>query len=138
MSAAIVTRFFDEAISQHKPALLDELLHPAFKSHHYPAPPGSDKEGFSEGIKGLIAAFPDIAVTLQEQYEKGDKVFCYGVWTGTHKRTFQGIPATNKSVRVEFMDIWRIEGGKLRENWVVMDILGLMIQLGVVPPPGAK
>ena len=22
------------------------------------------------------------------------------------------------------------------ENWVVMDIMGLMIQLGVVPPPG--
>jgi extradiol dioxygenase family protein len=36
------------------------------------------------------------------------------------------------------MDIWRIEEGKLRETWVIMDFMGLMVQLGVVPPPDGK
>ncbi len=72
------------------------------------------------------AAFPDIKVTVNEQFEKGDRVFCYGTWTPTHKGAFQGIAPTNKKVKVEFMDIWREEGGKLRENWVVMDTMGLI------------
>lgn len=135
----VVNRFFNEVTSnQHNAALLEELLHPDFRSHHYPAPPGSDKAGFIAGIKGFLAAFPDIQITIHDQFEKGDRVFTYFSWTGTHKGTFNGIAPTGKQVKVEGMDIWRVEGGKIRENWVVMDVMGLMIQLGVVPPPPAK
>ena len=138
MSAQLVNRFFNEVISQKKIAVLDEILHPSFHSNHFPIPPGSDKAGFVEGTKGLLSAFPDIKITINDQFEKTGKVFSYGTWTATHKNMFQGIPPTNKQVRVEFMDIWQESDGKLRENWVVMDIIGLMIQLGVVPPLGAK
>ncbi len=133
----LANRFFKE-IAKQNTAALDEILHPAFQSHHFPAPPGSDKSGFIAGMKGLLSAFPDIKVTVHDQFAKGDKVFSYGSWTGTHKGTFQGVAPTNKQVKVEFMDIWREEGGKLRENWVVMDIMGLMVQLGAVPPLGGK
>jgi hypothetical protein len=33
------------------------------------------------------------------------------------------------------MDMWRLEGGQAVENWVRIDMLGLMVQLGAVPPP---
>jgi predicted ester cyclase len=138
-AAALVNRFFNEVTgNQHNVALLEELLHPDFRSHHYPAPPGSDKAGFIAGIKALLSAFPDIQVTVHEEFEKGDRVFTYFSWTATHKGVFNGIAPTGKQVKVEGMDIWRVEGGKIRENWVVMDVMGLMIQLGVVPPPPAK
>jgi predicted ester cyclase len=48
-----------------------------------------------------------------------------------------GIPATGKSVAVTYSDIWRLENGKAVENWVQMDMLGLMQQLGLIPAPGA-
>jgi hypothetical protein len=44
----------------------------------------------------------------------------------------------HKKLTVDFMDIWRIEGGKLRETWVIMDFMGLMVQLGAVPAPAGK
>jgi predicted ester cyclase len=65
-------------------------------------------------------------------------VFSYFTWTGTHSGTFNGIAATNKQVSVDGMDIWREQDGQLIENWVVMDIMGLMMQLGAVPPPPAQ
>jgi predicted ester cyclase len=55
--------------------------------------------------------------------------------TGTHRGEFMGIPATNKSVKVSYIDLWRVENGKFVENWVQLDMLGLMQQLGVVPAP---
>jgi len=57
-------------------------------------------------------------------------------FTGTHQGEFMGIPATNKSIKVPYIDLWRTENGLFVDNWVQMDMLGLMQQLGVVPAPG--
>lgn len=135
-TTAAFNSFFNDVINAHNPAKLDEILHPDFRSHHFPMPPGSDKAGFSQGMVALLNAFPDIRIQVNEQFVKGDKVFGYFTWTGTHQNAFMGVPPTGKQVRVEGMDIWRVQDGKLAENWVIMDAMGLMMQLGVVPPPG--
>jgi len=55
----------------------------------------------------------------------------------THKGTFMNVPPTGKSVTTEFIDIWKAHNGRLIENWVQMDMLGILVQLGVVPAPAA-
>ena len=80
-------------------------------------------------------AFPDLRITIEDEFGEGNKVGTRGSMTGTHRGEFMGIPATNKSVKVAYIDLWRVENGKFVENWVQMDMLGLMQQLGVVPAP---
>jgi steroid delta-isomerase-like uncharacterized protein len=67
--------------------------------------------------------------------EQGEKVVSRFTWTGTHKGTFLGIPATGKSVSVKGVVIDRIVGGKMTDSRILMDMLGMLQQLGVVPPP---
>ena len=43
---------------------------------------------------------------------EGELVASHGVWTGTHQGEFMGIPATDKTVKVSFIDLWRFENGK--------------------------
>jgi predicted ester cyclase len=59
-------------------------------------------------------------------------------WTarGTHKGELMGIPATGKPVVVTGMDIFHISSGKVVESWTNWDALGMMQQLGVIPPMG--
>lgn len=135
-AAKLENRFSDGVIGTHNTDLLQDLLSDDFVSHHFPAPGKNNKVAFTEGIRGLFAGFPDIKVTRVEQHERGDKVYTYAFWEATHTGNFMGIAPTGKKVHVEYMDIWRVSDGKIVENWVVMDIMGLMIQLGVVPPPG--
>lgn len=45
-----------------------------------------------------------------------------------------GIPATNKSVVVKGIEVFRIENGKIAELWASMDNLGMLQQMGVIPP----
>ena len=135
-AAKLENRFSDEVVGGHNLTVLNEILGDDFISHHFPTPGNNNKAVFTEGMKNLFAGFPDIHITRTEQYENGNKVFTYAFWEGTHTGTFMGIPATGKKVHVEYMDIWRVGDGKIRENWVVMDIAGLLIQLGVMPPPG--
>ncbi|MFN0216078.1 MAG: ester cyclase [Saprospiraceae bacterium] len=136
-AAKLENRFSDGVIGTHDVSILNELLADDFVSHHFPAPGNNNKAAFIGGMTGLFAGFPDIKVTRVQQFEEGDKVFTYAFWEATQTGAFMGIPPTGKKVHVEYMDIWRVKDGKIVENWVVMDIMGLMIQLGVVPPPGA-
>jgi predicted ester cyclase len=90
-----------------------------------------------DALRGLCAAFPDMHWKVQEQVAEGAKVVSRLEWTGTHRGTFLGVPATGRPVMIWAMVIDRLEGGKIKDARIIMDTLGLMIQLGVVPPPKA-
>ena len=130
--ASKVRRVFEEGINQKKLEVFDELLAPNYVNHSMPAPtPGA--EGFKMVVGMFINAFPDFRVTVEDVISEGDLFSTRGYFTGTHKGDFQGIAPTGRSIKAAYMDIWRIENGKLVENWVNLDMLGMMQQLGVVP-----
>ena len=131
----IVRRIFDEIVNKGNLGVADELLAADYVNHDFPAPaPGA--EGFKLVTTMFRSAFPDIVVTLEDEFAEGDKVVTRGVFAGTHTGEFMGIPATRRKVTIKYLDIWRLENGKAKENWVQMDLLGLMQQLGVIPAPG--
>jgi predicted ester cyclase len=65
-----------------------------------------------------------------------DKVASRVSLSATHQGEFQGIPPTGKQVMQTGIDLLRIAGGKVVERWGEFDNLGLLQQLGVLPPPG--
>ena len=47
-----------------------------------------------------------------------------------------GVPATGRDAVLPITTILRVEDGHCLERWSTADMLGLMIQLGAIPPPG--
>jgi steroid delta-isomerase-like uncharacterized protein len=88
-----------------------------------------------EVIAMMSSAFPDIHWVTEEVIEEGEKVVSRFTWTGTHKGMFLGVPATGKGVKVKGVVIDRIVGGRMTDSRILMDSLGMMQQLGVVPGP---
>jgi len=132
---ARVRRVFEEGLNQKKLDVFDELLAPNYVNHNMPAPaPGP--AGFKQVIQMFLTAFPDMHITIEDAFGEGDTVGSRGYFTGTHQGEFMGIPPTNKSVKVPYIDLWRTENSLFVENWVQMDMLGLMQQLGVILTPG--
>jgi steroid delta-isomerase-like uncharacterized protein len=133
----IVRRIFEEGFNQNKPQVWDELIAPNYVNHDFPAPaPGA--EGFKMIAGMFLTAFPDLHTTIEDVVADGDRVATRGTFTGTHQGEFNGIPPTGKSVKVSYIDIWRLENGKAVENWVQIDMVGLLQQLGVMPAPQAS
>jgi steroid delta-isomerase-like uncharacterized protein len=83
----------------------------------------------------MRSAFPDIHWDIHEMVAEGDKVVTRFRWTGTHRDTFIGIPATGRSVTINGFVIDRLEAGKMAESRILMDTLGLLQQLGAIPAP---
>jgi len=96
---------------------------------------GPGLRGLQDVLRGMRAAFPDMHWTVEEQIAEGDKVMTRFEWTGTHRTEFFGVPATGRPVRVWGIVIDRLEGGKIKDTRIIMDALGLMMQLGTFPPP---
>lgn len=42
-----------------------------------------------------------------------------------------GIPPSGQQITLRSLDFWRMEGGLIRENWVLVDLLDMYAQLGV-------
>lgn len=136
---ALLRRFYDEAFSKGRMSVVDELTDRSFVEHE-PPPPGfkSGVEGLKQFIGAVRTGFPDLTVAVNDMVSHGDKVWARATFTGTHKGSFMNIPPTGKRVSVEVMDVVRFSGGKSVEHWGVFDQLGLLTQLGAIPPPGAK
>jgi predicted ester cyclase len=49
---------------------------------------------------------------------------------------FAGMPATNKHATWSEIHIVRAVNGQVVEHWGLVDQLGMMVQLGVIPTPG--
>jgi predicted ester cyclase len=98
--------------------------------------PGSPRQELA-GFKGFCAmfktAFPDFTHELKDVFAEGDAVIRVGVFHGTHRGGFAGIPATGKRVRMDFIGVDRFRDGKLVALQGMPDMLGLMQQLGAVP-----
>lgn len=116
--------------------LVDELLAPDFVDHTpLPGVPPT-RDGVKALFAGLRSAFPDLRVAIREQVAEGEKVVTRKTFTGTHEGPFLGIPATGRQVGFEAIDILTFRDGRITEHRVALDQLGLMTQLGVLPPMG--
>ncbi len=133
---AIVRRCIDEAFNKGKTAAMDDFLAPNVVPH--PLPPGvpHDLEGLKRFFTTLLAVFPDYCLMIEDMVAEGDKVVIRSTISGTHKGEFMGIAPTGKKVTWTAIEIWRIEGGKVVEIWGEVDQVGIMRQLGAIPPPG--
>jgi predicted ester cyclase len=127
---AIVSRVNKEYIEGGNVNTVYEIFAPDFINQT--APPGSP-----QGPEAIIyffdqilrPAFPDLKVVIHDQVAEGDKVSTRKSFHATHKGNFFGVPATNKNVVMDVIDIIRLKNGKYVEHWGILDTQGLMAQL---------
>jgi steroid delta-isomerase-like uncharacterized protein len=126
--------FYDEVFRQRNVDAIDDLLTDDFVEHT-PAPgQATDRQGAKEFITQMLAAFPDLDFTINGQIAEGDTVSAVATMTGTHRADFLGVPATNRKVSVQFLDMSRVRGGRFYDHWGLVDTPALMSQLGLPTP----
>ncbi len=133
---AVVRRFVEEVQSHHKLELVDQLFDPSYNDHASGPGMVPGIEGFKQFFGAMLQAFPDFHATIHDQIAEGDKVVTRKTFEGTHKGDYMGAPPTGKQFELGVIDIFRVANGRIVEHWMQGDRLGLMQQLGMIPPPG--
>ena len=135
-NVATLERFVEEVINQGQFEAAAELVEENFVELDPFPGQQQGREGLKDVIRMMRIGFPDIHWTVEETIASGDKVVSRFKWTGTQRGEFLGIPATGRKVTVPWVVIDRLNDGKMADSRILMDTLGMMQQLGVIPRPG--
>lgn len=134
-NVALVRRWFEEFCNERKLELADELMTADHEYHDPQVPAGTGPQAMAE-VVAVYQNGVDGHWGVEEILAVGDnRVVARWTGTGTHNAELNGIPPTGRSVRVSAVHLFRIEGDRIAEQWVVWDTLGFMQQIGVVPEP---
>jgi predicted ester cyclase len=133
---SMVERIPLEVLNSGNFGLIDELMAPDFVEH-FPQPGvPPTREGFKQFAISLKTAFPDLHYVIEDSLEIGDRIVHRLTASGTMKGEFMGVPATGKRATWTEIHIGRVANGRLTEHWALIDQLGMLVQLGIVPAPG--
>ena len=110
-----------------------QLLAPEYVRHDANLPDVIGPGAEIEFLQGVHAAFPNLHFTVQQMVAEDRIVVTRLQARGTHQGEFLGVPPTGRDVSVLAMETFRVAEGKLVEQWVLMDALGLLQQLGAIP-----
>lgn len=126
----LVLRMNAEVWNQANLEAIDELYAPDFVLHFLPD--GSETrgtDGLRQHVRDHRAAFPDWSEDITHIVAEGDLVVIHYVSSGTNQGPWLGEPPTGRRVQVHEVSIFRIDEGRIAEQWLLPDLLGLQRQL---------
>lgn len=123
--------YIEAVYNAHDPSALDRYFQSSVVVHSVApdVPDGNGIDYLKDLAKNLIAAFPDVHLSVEDVVQEGDRLSARVVLEGTHKGEFLGIAPTGRKVKVANFAMYRLEGGKIAEVWSLVDIAQLRIQL---------
>ena len=132
--SAFVHAFYQNVWNRRMLGDLDELLAPGVTLHAV-----TDREYQGIGhyrhfVLSMLAMFPDLAINVDEVYWMGNPQEGYSVavrWSGeaTHRGFGVYGPPTGRGVHLWGISQWRWEGGRIQEEWFLMNELALLSQI---------
>jgi steroid delta-isomerase-like uncharacterized protein len=104
-----------------------------YRLHVPGVPMALDRSATKGFFSGFAAAIADLRQTIEDRIASDDAVAIRLTIRGTHCGDLNGIPATGREVTISALNLFHLAGGKIAEQWVEYDGLGLHRQLGATP-----
>lgn len=130
----IARRYYDQVLNEGDLDVLEELADPDYNEHDPLPGQGTGLEGLRDRVRMLRGGLSS-RYTIEDLVAEGDRVVVRWTNTGTHKGEFLGAPPTGGDFSIAGIDVIRFRDDKMAEHWHVVDQLGLLQQLGLLPAP---
>lgn len=130
-------RFIEEVLNNRNLAIIEEFVAPEYILQGS-QPPIQGPDGYRHFIEGFLVTFPDIHFNLDDflTADNGDKVVLRWSCQATQQGPWFGLPPTGKPITDSGINIQRVNAdGKLVEEWIRNDGLGILVQIGGIQAP---
>ena len=134
----IIKRFVEELWNARRLDVADQIFSEDCVTHQLRSglsaePVQRGPQEMKEHVSSWLMSFPDLRFNIEQMIAERDRVVSQLVMEGTHQGTWMGILPTGKRLQIRLITIHRIANGKIAEDWVLVESLGLFQQLGAVP-----
>jgi predicted ester cyclase len=100
---------------------------------YMPGQPPMDRATFEQFVTGFGVGFPGYTYEIRDQIAQGQMVANRVTWRGIHGGEFAGIPATGRPIEMDGINMFKVENGRVVEQWAELDFFGLLKQIGAIP-----
>jgi predicted ester cyclase len=135
---AVVNAFYDTIDAHKVDATLNQVTNEATIEDYSQPAPMTSRAAAKAYLGTFFTAFPDLKQTRDVLIAVDGYVVSEGVLTGTHKGPLGLIKASNKPVSLHFVDVFRVKDGKISQAWSYGNNVELLVEIGAMPPLGAK
>jgi steroid delta-isomerase-like uncharacterized protein len=90
-------------------------------------------DGLAAMVQGYRDALSGLNVTIEHQFTEGDYVATRTTIRGRHDGELMGTPPTGREVEFAGLTISRCRDGRIEEEWELVDVPGLLRQIGALP-----
>ncbi len=127
---AVLMRAENEVWSKGNLAAADGIYAPDFVCHFIDGIEWRGIDGLKAAVASHRSSFPDWHESVEDIIAEGDRVVIRIHSTGTQSGVFNGIAPTGKKIAIEEIHIFRLDHGRIAEQWGMPDVHSLMQQLG--------
>ena len=117
----IAGRFVEEIFNARKTELAKNFVTPDIIYHGMGEEVRSLEE-FKQWVAEDLSAFPDMKVTILDEFGEQNKIAIRWTLKATHEKDFADFPATHKKFETQGVDIFYFEGDKIKEAWTICDM----------------
>ena len=117
----IARRFVEEIFNARKTELANNFVTPDIIYHGMGEEVRSLEE-FKQWVAEDLSAFPDMKVTILDEFGEQNKTAIRWTLKATHEKDFADFPATHKKFETQGVDIFHFEGDKIKEAWTICNM----------------
>ncbi|HKG72385.1 MAG TPA: ester cyclase [Nitrososphaeraceae archaeon] len=117
----IARRFVEEIFNQRKTDAAKNFVTPDIV-YHGMAEEVRSLEEFKKWVAEDLSAFPDMKVTVVDEFGEENKLAIRWTLKATHEKDFADFPATHKKFEAQGVEILHFEGDKIKEAWTFSDL----------------
>jgi steroid delta-isomerase-like uncharacterized protein len=117
----IARRFVEEIFNARKTELAKNFVTPDI-IYHGMAEEVKSLEEFKHWVAEDLSAFPDMKVTILDEFGEQNKIAIRWTLKATHEKDFADFPATHKKFETQGVDIFHFEGDKIKEAWTICNM----------------
>ncbi|ELZ94167.1 hypothetical protein C440_11118 [Haloferax mucosum ATCC BAA-1512] len=128
-------RYIEEFANTGDETVAEAVLHEDVLTHQLGA--GVDRvgrESLVAQILGFREAVPDWHLTIEDAVGQDDRVMCRLTARGTPQKAWGNLVPTGRSFEADAFFVFRIEDGRIVEQWNLVNLMGIVRQLGLLPP----
>ena len=117
----VARSFVEEIFNERKTEAAKNFLTPDI-AYHGMAEEVKGLEDFKKWVAEDLSAFPDMKITIEDEFGEENKVAIRWTLKATHEKDFADFPATHKKFETQGVEILHFEGDKIKEAWTICDL----------------
>jgi steroid delta-isomerase-like uncharacterized protein len=131
----VVEAFLQDVINEHNGSDAASYLNPGMQWSGGTVGTVTGRDNVAGLFAGVVAAFPDAHITIDDIFGQGDQVVVRVVVSGTQEGAILGIPASGRAVQWDGVDVYRLSDGKISNIWAGDDWTAILNDTGTYKAP---